>query len=289
MFYKILLAVSIMSVIAFCCFGCSDQKSADAVSQTAMQSTTKVLSEKEKLQFELKEKYGINKPLDFQQDFSTNGQKYVVISNETPPSSYAVKYANAYMEPGDLHYICNLYLNTTTKIGIIDIPLEDGDYTVKVETHEYERLEEMDVRTIGEGMLLTTEHFSYNTGKEFTAETDETAGTVSVDDLVSSVEEIIADAVSDEEVLSVSFDGKDLCIKDDLSNVDLGVLPARDFAESQISSITDSVLELEDEYYNTWETVTVDFGSVGKATFDKSMVVDNGYGKFFQYDGNALQ
>ena len=138
----------------------------------------------------------------------------------------------------------------------------------------------------GETGIQTTIHA---VGDEFTVNADENAEAVSDDELISAVEEIIDDAVSDDETLSVSFDGKDLYIKDDLSKADLGVLPAKDFAETRVGSITDSVLELEDKYFNAWETVTVDFGDVGKATLDKSMVVNQGYGKFFQYDGDILK
>jgi hypothetical protein len=56
-----------------------------------------------------------------------------------------------------------------------------------------------------------------------------------------------------------------------------------DIAEIRISSITDSILDIDDAYYNTWETITLDYGFQGKAVFDKSMVVDQGLGKYFDY------
>ena len=64
---------------------------------------------------------------------------------------------------------------------------------------------------------------------------------------------------------------------------DTSMFSAAEIAEDRISSITDNILELDDKYYNTWEKVTVDFGNIGAITLDKTDVVNNGYGKYFDY------
>ena len=56
-------------------------------------------------------------------------------------------------------------------------------------------------------------------------------------------------------------------------------------AETRVSSITDEILALDDSHYNTWETVTVDFGDIGSVVCDKSMVKDEGYGKYLKDRG----
>ena len=286
---RITLGVVIIAIfISLLFIGCGSKQSQDNISETAQSVINTEDSEIKYLRNRLKEEYGISEPREFHQDFSTEGQMYVVISNATPPATYAVEYAKAYMEPGDLHYICNLYLNTTTQICIMDLPLENGDYSVEVLTHEYSYLEETDVRTIGNGMLLKEQYFSLNTGKELSADT-KSDEVVNEKELIEAVEKAIEDSVHENEKTSVTFDGKNLIVYDDLSDVDFGVIPPEDFAETCIGSLTDSILELEDKYYNSWEKIIVDFGDLGKAVLDKSMVVDQGYGKFFQYTGNILQ
>ena len=39
----------------------------------------------------------------------------------------------------------------------------------------------------------------------------------------------------------------------------------------------------------SWETITLDFGSAGKAILDKSLVVDQGLGKFFNFSDDILK
>nr|WP_297707508.1 hypothetical protein [uncultured Butyrivibrio sp.] len=57
-----------------------------------------------------------------------------------------------------------------------------------------------------------------------------------------------------------------------------GVLPVEDVAESYISSITDSILEIDDSY---WDRVIVDFGSVGIFTGEKEDIINGEYGRYF--------
>lgn len=114
-------------------------------------------------------------------------------------------------------------------------------------------------------------------------------GTVSTEELISAVTEATEDQVGvDESITDITFDGSDLKIVVDLSGAETNI-PMDLLAISRISSITDAILELDNQYYNTWETVTVDFGELGQATLDKTMVKDEGFGKFFDFEDSILQ
>ncbi len=62
-------------------------------------------------------------------------------------NDYALSYADEYMENGDVHYIVNFTLNTTTQINKLD-SLIYVDYRERVDKEEH------DANTIGGGMLL---------------------------------------------------------------------------------------------------------------------------------------
>lgn len=113
---------------------------------------------------------------------------------------------------------------------------------------------------------------------------------VTSDDLVPAVEAAIEGTVGEgEEITGVTFDGSDLKITVDMSGAKTDMFPVKDIAESRISSITDAILELNDSYYNLWETITIDFGTVGSATLDKTIVVDDGFGKYFDFPVGILK
>lgn len=63
----------------------------------------------------------------------------------------------------------------------------------------------------------------------------------------------------------------------DLSGIDTKVLSIEDLALSRASAITDEILELSD-YDNQWDTITIDFGKIGKVVCDKNDVIENEYG-----------
>ena len=227
------------------------------------------------LKKELKEKYDVSEPDEFVKGDATGDWRIVKVANGTAPTEYAVEYAKAYMPNGGVHYIVNFTLKTTSQFRLIDNKLA-------VTTTEYVDKEEHDASTIGEGMLYTQKYYDMETGKEITTDADESAGTVAGEELISAVKNVIDGVTADDEVITdVLFDGKNLTVKVDLSEADTSKLSKELIAESRTSSITDEILDLDDQYYNTWETVTVDFGPVGSIVLDKTMVKDEGYGKFF--------
>ncbi len=241
----------------------------------------------EALKAELREKYDITEPSTFVRGDATGNWRIVKVANSTPPSEYAVDYAKAYMKDGDIHFVVNFSLNTTTMFN----RYSNGTTSViEAKTTEYVDKEEHDATIIGEGLLLTDNYYDIATGEQITNEGSEEAGTVDADVLIAAVEEAIEGQVGEgEDITGVEFDGSNLTVYVDMSGADTSFFSAHDIALSRISSITDQILALDDEYYNTWKTVTVDFGDVGKAVLDKSIVKDQGFGKFFDFTDDYLK
>ena len=118
---------------------------------------------------------------------------------------------------------------------------------------------------------------------------DPSMASVDNDTLINAVEEAIEGQVgNDEKITGVAFDGKDITITVDISGADTSLFSAEEIAESRMSSITDAILKLDNSYFNSWETITLDFGSTGKATLDKSMIKDEGIGKYFDFPAGIL-
>ena len=234
------------------------------------------VDELDALKAELKEKYDVSEPSPFVRGDTTGKWRIVKVANATPPSDYAVDYARAYMQDGDVHYIVNFSLKTTSQFT-----QTFGKLAVK--TTEYVDKEEHDASIIGEGMLLTEHYYDMETGEEVTTEGNESAGTVEKDELISAVNEAIDGAIGEGEKISdVSFDGDTLTVKVDMSGADTSHLSAELIAESRVSSITDDILKLDDKYYNTWNKITVDFGDIGSISFGKNEVKDQGLGRYFE-------
>lgn len=240
-------------------------------------------SEVDQLRATLKEKYDVDEPTLFVRGDRTGDWRIVKVANGTAPAEYAVDYAKAYMNEGTIHYIVNFSLKTTSMfrktLGVLE-----------VKTTEYVEDEEHDASVIGEGLLLDDVFFDLETGEKISAEADPNAGTVENDALISAVQDAISGAIGEgEKITDVSFDGKDLKITVDLSEIEVKLGTPRDVALSRISSITDNILDLDDSYYNTWETITLDFGAQGTIRLDKSMVADQGLGRYFNFKDDDLE
>ena len=224
----------------------------------------------------LKDKYDVSEPSSFVRGDSTGKWRIVKVANGTPPTEYAIDYAKAYMTEGDVHYIVNFSLKTTTQLR-----LQLGKLSLK--TTEYVDKEEHDASIIGEGMVLVEKYYDMETGEEVSTEGDASAGTVDANELIKAVKEAIDGQIGEgEKIADVSFDGEELIVKVDLSGADTSRLSPELLAESRTSSITDGILQLEDKYYNTWNKITVDFGSVGSISFNKNEVKDQGLGRYFE-------
>lgn len=116
-----------------------------------------------------------------------------------------------------------------------------------------------------------------------------TTPTLNADEYISKVKtEIQKSVASDEKILSVSLNNKELLIKVDLSQSDPTPLTIEDLAITRTSSITDSILKLS-EYYDLWDVIIVDFGAIGKISNNKDDIKSNGYGNYFPSSGFILE
>lgn len=243
--------------------------------------------ETDDLKAQLKENYDVTEPSTFVRGDATGNWRIVKVANGTAPTEYAVDYAKAYMSDGDIHFVVNFSLNTTTMFKRYS---NGSTSIIEAKTTEYVDKEEHDASIIGGGLLLTDNYYDITTGEQITNEENEEAGTVDAEALIAAVQEAIEGQIGEgEEYTGVDFDGSNLTVSVDLSGADTSIISARDIALSRISSITDAILELGDEYYNTWETVTVDFGDLGKAVLDKTIIEDQGFGKFFNFTDDYLK
>lgn len=101
---------------------------------------------------------------------------------------------------------------------------------------------------------------------------------VSSDNFINDVRNAIQDSIgANESITDVVLKDGDLCISVDLSNVDPAPLTMEDLALSRAGSIADSFLDLTD-YDDQWDTITIDFGDIGKVINKKSDVKENEYG-----------
>lgn len=95
----------------------------------------------------------------------------------------------------------------------------------------------------------------------------------------------------------VEFDGKNLLVVYDYSkrydNSDPLISNEKSkkyVIETDCEDLANYILDMGNKYTNTWQTITIDCGSLGKAVFDKSMIVNHGYGNYFDYvDGDLLK
>ena len=111
------------------------------------------------------------------------------------------------------------------------------------------------------------------------------------DKFVEDVKTAISGAIdSDNEAITdVALKDKDLCVTVDLSKADPSPLTIEDLAISRTSSITDAILEFTD-YDSQWNTITVDFGDVGKVVCDKDSIKENeAGGRYFPSENFTLK
>ena len=235
------------------------------------------------LRKKLEETYGLGKPKTFAQGDHTGRWRICMVDTDADARDYALDYAKAYMTSGDLHFIVNKKLGTTTILRLYDRILA-------VKTTEYVDQEEQNAIIIGEGQLLEETSYDIMTGEQFKADADPSAGTVTSDELLAEVKKAIDGTVGDgESIREVSFDGNDLTITVDLEEVEPDAGTVRDLALVRVTSITDAVLELDDSYLNTWDRVIVDFGSVGKIVLGKDLIRNNGFGRYFDFSDDMLK
>ena len=112
----------------------------------------------------------------------------------------------------------------------------------------------------------------------------------SSDKFIDDVKDAVRGSVGENEsITDVTLKNGDLCISVDLSKADPSPLTMEDLALSRVSSITDAFLDLTD-YDDQWDTITVDFGDIGKVVNKKSDVKENEYGmRYFAEENFKLE
>src|SRR5699024_6903134 len=78
---------------------------------------------------------------------NTGNWKLTKIAESIDIEDYALSYSDLHMNDGEVHFIVNFNYNTTTTLN----KMNDLLY---VDIHEYEKKEEHDASTLGNGMLL---------------------------------------------------------------------------------------------------------------------------------------
>ena len=253
--------------------------SSEATSEAA---TTEATDKKE----EMKKEYSLNDPTRVNDD-TTGKWKLNRMVSATNPIDFAFDYYKNFMQPDEIHFIINFSTKTTTIIQNVA-----GMLYVRVLEHVDK--EEVSAKTLGKGTLLQEKYFNAETGEPYEASASSDVAPVSSDELVAKVTEILPNYITPgAELKSVTMnENKNLSIVVDLTHVNDNSkiqLPIDTIAETSVSEITDPILGLGDEYFNAWDTISLDFGEYGHTTFSKSDVAANAAGKYLSYEGNILQ
>ncbi len=218
----------------------------------------------------------------------TGNWRISVVDKSMNFEEYALSYYNKYFaDDNEIHAIVNFASSTTTKITVAGDKL---DITV----YEYVKDEEHDAKKLFGGML-NSEYCVYldNGDIDKIGENTFSAGNsdvvqdpgVFLKDIKISVE---GDVGQGESITDISLEDRDLCVYVDLSGADPSPLTLEDLAISRTSSITDDILALR-EYDGLWDTITVDFGDIGKIVNHKSNIQTNIGGRYFQSKNWVLE
>lgn len=259
-------------------FGNRDSNTETTVSET----TTNAVDKKE----EMKKEYNLSDPMPINND-TTGKWRLNRMTGATNPIDFAFDYYKNFMQPDEIHYIINFSTKTTTII-------QNMAGMLYVRVLEHVDKEEVTAKTIGSGTVLQEKYFNIETGEPYEAEVSSDIAPVSSEELVAKVTEMLPDNMTEgAELKNVAVrEDKDLFIEVDLTHANDNSnikLPLDVVAETSVSQITDPILDLGDEYYNAWNTITLDFGDYGHVTFSKSDVTANAAGKYFSYEGDVLQ
>ena len=249
---------------------------------TAVEATTESVDKKE----EMKKEYNLSNPMPINDD-KTGKWKLNRMTGTAQAMDFAFDYYKNFMQPDEIHFIINFSTQTTTVI-------QNTSGMLYVRVLEHVDKEEVTAKTIGSGAVLQERYFNAETGESFDSETSSDVAPVSEDELVAKVTEMLPDYITPgAELKNVTISGdKNLTIVVDLTHANDNSkiqMPLDILAETSISGITDPILDLGDEYYKAWNTITLDFLEYGHVTFSKADVTANAAGKYFSYEGNILQ
>lgn len=202
---------------------------------------------------------------------------------------YALSYYKKYFtSDNEIHAIVNFAYMTTTKIAVVGDKL---DITV----YEYVKDEEHDAKKLFGGMFYS-EYCVYidngdidkmGEGGTFSTGNSDVGADPGV--FLKEVKiNIEGDTGQGESIIDVTLENRDLCVYVDLSGADPSPFTFEDLAILRTTSITDDILILR-QYDDLWDTITVDFGDVGKIVNYKSSVQTSAGGRYFPEEGLVLE
>ncbi len=109
---------------------------------------------------------------------------------------------------------------------------------------------------------------------------------VTPEQFIADVQNMIqGDVGSGETITDVKLDGGKLYVYVDFSDGDFSTFSAAEIARSRTSSITDDILTL-DKYDSLWDSIVIDFGSIGYVENSQDAIKDEGYGRFFDLNSS---
>ena len=199
---------------------------------------------------------------------------------------YAYPYYKTYFkDDSEIHFISNLGLKTTSMLSVSGTSLH-------VTTFEYIDKEEHDAKILGSGTKLNEFYINLENGEFIDATPDKTSGTVSPEELIIAVADAISDKIgAGEKITDIEYNDGILIISVDLSEREVNPnMPITNelLASDRTSSITDAILEMEDPYLNTFNIITVDFGSIGHISCNMNDIVSSEYGRYFEITDDML-
>jgi lipoprotein len=283
----ITLTLAITALVAGC--GSTAKNNAEtSVAETVTTKTTvtETAADTANKKENMKQEYNLSDPMSINDD-TTGKWRLNRMTGATNPIDFAFDYYKNFMQPDEIHYIINFSTNTTTII-------QNMAGMLYVRVLEHVDKEEITAKTIGSGAVLQEKYFNIETGEPYDAEASSDVSPVSSEELVAKVTELLPNNMTEgSELKNVAVrEDKDLFIEVDLTHANDNSnikFPLDVVAETSVSQITDPILDLGDEYYNAWNTITLDFGDYGHVTFSKSDVTANAAGKYFSYEGDVLQ
>lgn len=219
----------------------------------------------------------------------TGNWRISVINKSMNFEEYALSYYKKYFtDDKEIHAIVNFAYNTTTKIQVI------GD-TLDITVYEYVKDEEHDAKALFSGMFLS-EYIVYTDNGDIDKQEEgpdnpnaNSNADATPENFLKDVKTTVEGDVGEgESITDVTFENGALCVYVDFSQTDPAPLTFEDLAISRTETITEDILTLR-QYDDLWETITVDFGEVGKITNIKSSMETNALGRYFPSENYVLE
>ncbi|MCI9615613.1 MAG: hypothetical protein HFG93_10715 [Dorea sp.] len=211
---------------------------------------------------------------------TTGKWKLVKIADNINIEKYALSYYDKYFESDDeIHAIVNFNYNTTTKLSVFGDKLD-------VEVHEYVDKEEHDANILYSGMVYENFQIYLDNGDIEKIGMDSTSSEENINDDATSENFVNAirnleHFIDDQSIMDIKLENRDLCVYIDLNKSPITVnLPIEKKAILTSITLGDNILTLNG-YDNLWDTITFDFGDIGKIVNSKNNMESTETGRYF--------